>query len=181
MTKKRKESKRKKTTKIKVFCAYDKLVEAKSLVPNPRNPSKHSEKQVEKLAILIRFHGWRHPITVSRRSGFIVSGHCRLLAAISLDLGQVPVDYQDFANDAEEWAVLVSDNIVQEFSKFDGQIMADGLVMLDQLNFPVGELTALDKVQIEAFIEGPTYIPDEPEYDGDLETKNKCPKCGYEW
>jgi len=163
--------------KIKIHCAYDKLVEADSLTPNPRNPSRHPEKQIEKLAILIRFHGWRHPITVSKRSGFIVSGHCRLLAAKALGLGLIPVDYQDFANEADEWAVLVSDNIVQEFSEIDGQIMADGILMLDELNLPVADLTALDDVQIEDFILGPTGMPEPDE-------KNKsiivCPNCGYE-
>lgn len=157
--KKGKRAKPKPPKKIVVHCTYDKMVETESLVPNPQNPHKHPDMQVDKLALLIRFHGWRHPITVSNRSGFIVSGHCRQLAAKKLKLKTVPVDYQDFANEAEEWAVLTADNNVQEFSDIDGQLMADGLVMLNEVDYPV-ELTALLEEQVENYIIGPTDYSD---------------------
>ncbi len=177
---KKRKAKHKAPAKIKIHCAFDKMIETGSLVPHPQNPNKHPDKQIEKLAVLIRFHGWRHPITISKRSGFIVSGHCRLAAAKALKLKTVPVDYQPFLNEAEEWAVMVSDNIVQEFSELDGQIMADGLVMLDEIDFPL-DLTALDAEQIEDFIHGPQYV--RPEFENLIEefdpgTVGKSPKDG---
>jgi len=106
------------------------------------------------LAKIIAAHGIRHPITVSKRSGFVVSGHCRLLAAKELGLERFPADMQDFASEAEELAVLVADNQVAELAETDGQIMADVLVELDQANYPL-ELTALTEEEIVDYIEGP--------------------------
>jgi len=140
-------------SKIAVHCAYDKMIETGKLVPNPANPNQHPEKQVTKLAALIKYHGWRHPITVSKKSGFIVSGHCRLQAAQALELKECPVDYQDFESEAEEYAVMIADNVVQEFAEIDGLKMADILAGLDKFNYPM-ELTALEPFQIEDYIDG---------------------------
>jgi len=150
----------------KIYCSYTKLIKPNSLKPNPANPNKHSDSQIELLAKLIKSHGWRHPITVSNRSGFIVSGHCRLMAAKSLGLGQVPIDEQDFASEAEELAVLVADNQIPELSEIDGLMMADILCELDQQNYPL-DLTALSPAEIDDYIVGPTdnkkdeILPDE--------------------
>jgi hypothetical protein len=58
------------TDEISVYCAHDELVDISILVPNP-----HPQKQIELLAKIIRNQGWRTPITVSNRSGFVVRGH----------------------------------------------------------------------------------------------------------
>ena len=65
-------------TAISIHCAHDELVDITTLVPNPRNPNRHPDKQIELLAKIIQNQGWRAPITVSTRSGFIVRGHGRL-------------------------------------------------------------------------------------------------------
>ena len=69
------------------------------------------------LAKNIRYFGWRHCITVSNRSGCIVAGHGRLMAAQQLGMRLAPVDYQDFASDDEELAVLIADNRLAELSE----------------------------------------------------------------
>ena len=46
---------------IAVHCAHDKLVDVVNLIPNPRNPNKHGDKQVAMLAKIIRHQGWRAP------------------------------------------------------------------------------------------------------------------------
>lgn len=145
--------------RVKIDCAYDKLVEIQRIKPNKANPNIHPASQVEKLAKIIQNHGWRHPLTVSNRSGLLVAGHCRLEAAKLLKLKKVPVDYQDFASDAEELAVLVADNKIAEFSEIDGLKMADILVELDQVNYDL-DLTALESAEIEDYIIGPTDIND---------------------
>ncbi|HHY48108.1 MAG TPA: ParB N-terminal domain-containing protein [Firmicutes bacterium] len=66
---------------IPVYCSFDELADINTLVPNPRNPNRHPDRQIELLAKIIKAQGWRAPITVSNRSGFIVRGHGRLLAA----------------------------------------------------------------------------------------------------
>lgn len=109
----------KKPVEIPVFCACTEMVAIGDLKPNPRNPNRHPKKQVEILAKVIRGNGWRAPITVSNRSGFIVKGHGRLLAARLLKVKTVPVDRQDYESDEQELADLVADNRIPELSEMD--------------------------------------------------------------
>jgi hypothetical protein len=95
---------------IPVHCAHDELADVDALVPYPRNPNRHSDEQRRLLAKIIKHQGWRAPITVSTRSGFIVRGHGRLAAAKLLGVDLAPVDRQDHATEAEEWADLIADN-----------------------------------------------------------------------
>ena len=60
---------------VKVHCTFEKAVDVVDLVEHPRNPNKHSDKQIALLAKIIRNQGWRNPIVVSADSGFIVAGH----------------------------------------------------------------------------------------------------------
>ena len=80
---------------IPVFCAYDKLMNPKDLVGNPRNPNQHPKDQIQLLAHIIQSQGWRAPITVSNQSGYVVRGHGRLAAALEFGAECVPVDYQN--------------------------------------------------------------------------------------
>ena len=104
---------------IEVWCAYDKLVKVEELIPHPKNPNTHPQSQIKILAQNIRYHGWRHPIVVSKLSGYIVAGHGRLEAARELGVSIVPVEYQDFATEDNELAVLVGDNRLAELSTLD--------------------------------------------------------------
>jgi hypothetical protein len=163
----------------RIECQYEKLEPIDKLHPNPANPNRHSEEQVEKLAKLIELHGWRLPIVVSNRSGLIVSGHGRLMAAKSLGISKVPVDFQDFQNEAEETAVLISDNVVADLSEFDGLKMAELLNELDVYNIDLEEATALSAAEIEDFIIGPTDTP-KPKKDATA-GQQLCEGCKYEY
>jgi hypothetical protein len=143
---------------IPIHCKYDEVVPLDSLKPHPANPSRHPEAQVKLLADIIKAHGIRHEIVVSKNSGFIVSEHCRLMAAQQLGLKTFPVTFQSYAGKSEELAVLVADNRIQELAEIDGSKMGDILVELDQVNYPL-ELTALTKLEIRDYIEGPLGEP----------------------
>lgn len=104
---------------IEVWCAYDKLVRVEELIFHPKNPNTHPQSQIKILAQNIRYHGWRHPIVVSKLSGYIVAGHGRLEAAKELGVSIVPVEYQNFASEDNELAVLVGDNRLAELSSLD--------------------------------------------------------------
>lgn len=109
---------------IPIHCAYDDLADITTLVPNPRNPNRHPDKQIDLLAKIIKNQGWRAPITVSTRSGFIVRGHGRLQAALKLGLMEVPVDRQDYSSEAEEWADMIADNRIAELSDLDDEAVS---------------------------------------------------------
>lgn len=116
---------------IKIMCSYDKLVDPYELIENPKNPNRHPEKQIEILAKLIKSQGFRRPIVVSNRSGFVTVGHGRLLAAKYLEMETVPVDYQDYESEAKEWADMVADNKIAELSEFDKEAFKDILAEID--------------------------------------------------
>lgn len=71
---------------VQIHCAYTEVIDPALLTPNPRNPNHHPKKQIELLAKIIQSQGWRAPVTVSNRSGFVVRGHGRLQAALLLTL-----------------------------------------------------------------------------------------------
>lgn len=153
-----------------VRCAYDELVPLIKLVPNPRNPNKHPESQIRLLAKIIEAQGWRAPITVSTRSGFIVRGHGRYEAAKAVKADAAPVDFQDYATEAEEWADLIADNRIAEFAETDEGLLAELLKEIDSLDFDL-ELTGFTVSDLEDFLsdteetEGlsdPDAIPDTP-------------------
>lgn len=133
---------------VPVHCAYNELADITTLVPNPRNPNQHPQKQIELLAKIIKSQGWRAPITVSSRSGFVVRGHGRLLAAQWLGLGQAPVDRQDYATEVEEWADLIADNRIAELSQIDEELLASLLTEISTGDFD-SNLTGFSDKQID--------------------------------
>lgn len=110
---------------VPVFCAHDAIVPLKDLRPNPKNPNQHPPEQIKLLASIIRATGWRAPITVSKRSGLVTKGHGRLMAAQLDDLTDAPVDYQDYASEAEELADLTADNRIAELATTDNKMLAE--------------------------------------------------------
>lgn len=102
---------------ITVHCAHTAIVPAGQLVQHPRNPNGHPKAQIELLARVIKAQGWRHAVTVSTRSNFIIAGHGRLLAALELGGVDVPVDFQHFASEEDELQHLLADNRLAELSE----------------------------------------------------------------
>ncbi|WP_288947257.1 site-specific DNA-methyltransferase [uncultured Megasphaera sp.] len=134
---------------IPVFCAHDAIVPIEKVIPNPKNPNTHPAEQIKLLGRIIQAAGWRQPITVSNRSGFIVKGHGRLLAAKKAGLTEVPVDYQEYANEAEEYADLIADNRLAELSEIDTELLADIFQDIDLSEIPA-ELTGYTESEINA-------------------------------
>lgn len=95
------------------------IVDIASLVPNPKNNNKHPPEQIERLAQLIKYQGFRNPLVISKRSGFVLCGHGRIEAAKKAGLSQVPVMFQDFENEAQEYAYLTSDNAIASWAELD--------------------------------------------------------------
>ena len=160
---------------VPVFCAHDKIVAVEKLIPNPKNPNQHPDSQIQLLGRIIRQTGWRQPITVSKRSGFIVKGHGRLAAALLEGVKEAPVDYQNYTTEAEEYADLVADNRIAELAETDSKLLADILADIDTGEIPMeltgytedevaNLVTALSEAQHNDLHE-PDEIPDTPEPD----------------
>ena len=115
---------------IPVHCSYDEISLLSKLEPNPDNPNSHPDEQIQLLGEIIKGNGWRDRITVSNRSGLIVKGHGRYMAAIRAGFTKAPVDYQSYKTEADEIADLIADNKIAEFSIIDdaaARELIDGL------------------------------------------------------
>ena len=138
---------------IPVYCAHDAIVDTVKLVPNPKNPNHHPDEQIQLLGRIIRQTGWRQPITVSNRSGFIVKGHGRLAAALLEGCKAVPVDYQNYSSEAEEYADLVADNRIAELAEIDQKMLADIFADIDMSEIPT-ELTGFSDDEVQDIMAG---------------------------
>ena len=112
---------------MKVECAHTELWEIDRLKPHPRNPNTHPDSQIELLAKIISKSGWRSPVVVSKRSGYVVKGHGRLLAARHAGFDTVPVDLQDYESEEQELSDLVADNRIAELAEMDSDLL-DGIL-----------------------------------------------------
>jgi DNA modification methylase len=102
-----------------IHCTETKLVPISDLKPHPKNRNSHPKDQIERLAQILKYQGWRYPIKVSNRSGFVTSGHGRIEAAKLLGWNEVPVSYQDYVSDEQEYADIVADNAIASWSELD--------------------------------------------------------------
>ena len=144
-----------------IYCSHTEMMPIEQVIPNPRNPNKHPDKQIELLAKIIKNQGWRAPITVSTHSGFIVRGHGRLLAVQKLGLTEVPVDCQDYATEAEEWADLIADNRLAELSEFDDALLGDLLKDLGDMDADLVGFSAKEINQLLAALEDSEVVEDD--------------------
>jgi hypothetical protein len=120
---------------IKINCSYSKMENIYSVIPNPRNPNRHPDDQIKRLAEIIKFTGFRSPIVISSRSGFVVKGHGRLMAANLLKMEYVPVDIQDYESEAQEFSDMIADNRIAELSEIDNAALSELLGELPEIDF----------------------------------------------
>lgn len=128
-----------------------KLVETASIVENPKNNNRHSIEQLERLEKIIKYQGFRNPLVVSNRTGFLIAGHGRLEVAKKLGMEKVPVIYQDFKNEAQEYAHLTADNEIARWAELDKQAVYMDIAELDLEidllgieNFELGDVGEID-------------------------------------
>ena len=114
---------------IAIKCEHSTTADPSSLKPHPGNPNKHPKNQIRMLAKSIEAYGWRHPIVVSSRTGYIIAGHARREAALLLGC-VAPIDEQVFDSDEAELAVLLADNIIPELATLDQDLLDAGKELL---------------------------------------------------
>lgn len=159
-----------------IHCKYDELVSPLTLKGHPKNPNKHTTDQSLRLSKLYEYHGIRHPIIVSKRSGFIVAGHARHQAALLAEMKEFPVVYQDFADDEAEYAFIVADNAIADWADLDLSAINKELADLGP-DFDIAML-GIEKFTLDP--EGPMLADDAEGDNQSTGTKaNECPRCGY--
>lgn len=139
-----------------------KLIPIDEIVPNPKNRNSHPEKQIKRLAKILKYQGWRAPLIVSNQSGNLVAGHGRYMAARELGLKVVPVMYQDFDSPEQEYAHGVADNAIASWAELDLSNIHLDLPQLDA-SFMELDMLGIEKFQLE---------PTKPH------KEKVCPNCG---
>ncbi len=161
---------------MKIQCAHDALLPLHEIIENPKNPNKHPQSQIDRLAKLIDYQGQRHPIIISKRSGFVVVGHGRLEAIKKLGWEKAAVNYQEFENEAQEYAFVVSDNAIAEWAELDISSITD---VLTDLGPEFSDLELLGIESIES-LKDVFFEPGDESLQGKLDQKRMtcCPNCG---
>ncbi len=168
---------------MKINCTYSELLDIHKLVPNPKNPNQHPKEQIQRLAKIIDYQGQRHPVIISKRSGFVVVGHGRLEAIKLLGWDQIAVDYQDFESEAQEYAFVVADNAISGWAELDLSIINADMIDfgpeldLEQLGLKDFKLDLIEK--IESDYSDKNKEIDTENFGNDL--MHQCPKCGFEF
>ena len=86
---------------------------------NPKNRNSHSKEQIDRLAQIIKYQGFRNPGVVSNRTGILIAGEGRYLAAKQLGLEAIPCIFQDFDDETQEFTYGISDNSISSWSELD--------------------------------------------------------------
>lgn len=163
---------------MEVFkCSHDAQVNISEVRPNPKNPNEHSQDQIERLAKIIKYQGQRSPIVISKLSGLVVKGHGRLEAMKLLGWSKVAVDYQDYEDASQEYADVIADNAIAEWSVLD----------LKSINIEAMDLGPdfdLDLLGLRSFVVDPNdknfdpgSIDDQGKLDELSPVMTVCPNC----
>jgi len=125
-----------------------------SLKPDPKNPRKHSDRQVRLLAKSIKVVGFNVPVLVDANLN-IIAGHGRILAAQLLGLQEVPTIALEHLTEAQARAFMIADNRLTEIAAWDDQLLGEQLKTLAELDLDFSlEVTGFTMGEIDLRIEG---------------------------
>lgn len=155
---------------IEIKCTQENLriIPIIEVVPNPRNNNRHSIEQINYLAKLIKAHGFREPLLISNRSGFLIAGHGRLEAAKLLGMETIPAIFQDFASEAEEYQHMTADNEIARWAELDYQNVYDTLKEIPEIDT---ELLGIENFVLPEAVEPQCDEDEVPEVPEEPKTK----------
>jgi DNA modification methylase len=119
------------------------------LKPHPKNPRRHPDKLIQKLAASIETYGFTSPVLIDA-DGRILAGHARCKAAEKMGLAEVPCITLPLSSAAADAYVIV-DNKLSELSEWDEEILSGLIADIDAAGFDV-ELTGFDIDEIDALL-----------------------------
>ena len=144
-----------------------------SITEDPHNARQHDKRNLDAIKKSFEIYGQRKPIVVNH-DGIIEAGNGMYQAAKELGWTEIAaVTVIDNEDQAKGFGIM--DNRSGELSEWDNPTLKDILEGLDANNYDL-ELTGFTMEEIENMMTA--FPPDKPEK---VETKNKCPECGYEW
>jgi hypothetical protein len=129
------------------------------LKPDPRNPRRHTAKQIRQIAESIRSFGFNVPILVDADHK-VIAGHGRLLACRQLGRAEVPTIRLEHLSDAQARAFMVADNRLTEIAGWDDRLLGEQLRELADLTLDFSlEVTGFEMAEIDLLIERASVQP----------------------
>ena len=131
------------------------MVPINQIKPNPKNNNKHTAEQKERARKIFDFQGFRSPLLISNRTGLLVAGNLRLEIAKEKGAKELPCMFQDFDDEAQEYAHLTADNALAAWSELDlSQINQDMLNLgpeldIDMLGIKDFVIEPIEKFEME--------------------------------
>lgn len=106
------------------------MVSLSDIKLNPKNRNKHPPEQIDRLVEIIKYQGFRRPVTISNLSGFLSCGEGRYLAAQKLGIKSIPAMRQDYADEAQEYADGIADNAIDKWAELDKSLILTDILEL---------------------------------------------------
>lgn len=145
------------------------------------NAKIHTEEQIDQIKQSIKEFGFNDPIAVWK-DNVIIEGHGRLIAAQELEMDEVPVIRLDNLTDEQRRAYSLIHNKITMNTEFDFNILTEELENITNIEMPEFgfdfSISSFDDFEYAESIKEPA---DFKEFDENMETAHKCPRCGYEW
>lgn len=141
------------------------MVPRSAIHPNPKNPRKHTDKQLRQIGSSLERFGFLVPIVIDE-DGLIVAGAGRWAAAALVNMDEVPVIRARFLSEADRRAFAIAENRLGDLSEFDDALLSAELEFLfeqdydlDITGFGIGDIKFDDGADAKAE-EPPVELPD---------------------
>lgn len=153
---------------MKIESKEIKLVPLSEIKLNPKNRNKHPTDQIDRLIDIIKYQGFRRPVTISNLSGFLSCGEGRYLAAKKLKINAIPAMYQDYDSPEQEYADGIADNAIDKWAELDLTSIQNDLADLGK-DFNI-DVLGIKNFELDSIAEG---LCDEDEVPEVVEPKSK--------
>lgn len=157
---------------VKIQANEIKLIKIENLKQKNGNRNQHPQSQIDALAEHFKYQGFRNPLIISKRSGEIVAGNGRYLAALRAGIKELPVIFQEFESEEQEYAFHVADNGLSGWSVLDySGINSDVQNLGPDFN--------IDMLGLKNFAVDISDHGFNPDFNDEIEVKQKtCQHCG---
>jgi DNA modification methylase len=120
---------------------------------DPKNPRKHSRRQIKQIARSIEGFGFNVPVLVDTDLK-VIAGHGRLLACRELGWTEVPTISLEHLDEQQARAFAIADNRLTENSEWDDALLGEHLAALAALDLEFDlEATGFEMAEIDMRIE----------------------------
>lgn len=122
------------------------------LIPYINNARTHDDIQVSQVVSSIKEFGFTNPVLIDKEDG-IIAGHARVMAAIKLNLKEVPCIVLDKLSEAQKKAYIIADNKLSLNAGWNEELLNLEIEALQDLNFDIN-LIGFEENELDDIIEG---------------------------